>query len=134
MFTESHSMHLEKRGDLDIFSEKSSNCSYLENVGHVPKVEDVMELDCCWQESCCHLCLESQGSVDEGATVFLDPLGEARHGQMLLQDAGVNGGQGLGIGEVDGEDTEVTLQEDTKYCITESCNSIYFYLKVLYDL
>lgn len=53
---------------------------------------------------------------------------------MLLQDAGVNGGQGLGIGEVDGEDTEVTLQEDTKYCITESCNSIHFYLKVLYDL
>lgn len=51
MFTESHTVHLEKRGDLDIFSEKSSNYSYLENVGHVPKVEDVMELDGCWQES-----------------------------------------------------------------------------------
>lgn len=91
-----------------------------------------MELDGCWQESCCHLGLESQGSINEGAAVFLDRLGEARHGQMLLKDAGVNGGQSLSIGEVDGEDAEVTLQEDTKYCITERCNSIYCHLKVLY--
>lgn len=93
-----------------------------------------MELDGCWQESCGHLGLESQGSINKGAAVFLDRLGEARHGQMLLQDVGVNGGQSLSIREVDGEDTEVTLQEHTKYCINESCNSTYFHLKILYDL
>lgn len=41
-------VYFEKRGDLDIFSEKSLNCLYLENVGYVFKVEDVMEFDCCW--------------------------------------------------------------------------------------
>lgn len=41
-------VYFEKRGDLDIFSEKSSNCLYLENVGYVFKVKDVMEFDGCW--------------------------------------------------------------------------------------
>lgn len=90
------------------------NQSYLENVRHVSQVEDVVELDGCWQEGAGHLCLQGEGSVDEGGAVLLDGLGEARHGKMLLQDAGVNGGQSLGIGEVDGEDAEVSLQHITK--------------------
>lgn len=48
MFIELYLMYFEKRGDLDIFSEKSLNYLYLENVGYVFKVEDVMEFDCCW--------------------------------------------------------------------------------------
>lgn len=48
MFIELYLMYFEKRGDLDIFSEKSLNYLYLENVGYVFKVKDVMEFDGCW--------------------------------------------------------------------------------------
>lgn len=68
-----------------------------------------MELDGSRQECGGHFGLKSQSSIDESSTEFLDGLGKASQGKMLLQNASVNSAQGLIVREINGEDTEVTL-------------------------
>lgn len=41
------------------------SCTYLEDIGQVSEVEDVVELDSCWQESGSHLLMQPQGQGNE---------------------------------------------------------------------
>ena len=84
--------------------------TYLEDVGEIPEVEDVVELDGGGQEGCGHLVVERQRTLDQVRRELLHGARKARLGEMLTQDAGVDGGQGVLVGEADGEHAEVSLE------------------------
>ncbi len=82
----------------------------LEDVGKVPQVEDVVEFDGGGQERSGDLRMEVQRSVDDLLHVPLNLLGEPSAGHVTLQDALVDGAEGLGAGEAHGKDAEMSLQ------------------------
>lgn len=88
--------------------------SYLEDVGEVSEVEDVVELDSGWEEGGGHTLVESQSQPDQSGAALLEGGAEALATHMLRQDGGVNGAQGLIAREGQGEDGEVALKEDRR--------------------
>ena len=48
------------------------NCSYLEDVGQVSEVEDVVEFDGCGQEGGIDLSVSGQGSCHQGRSKLLE--------------------------------------------------------------
>ena len=70
-----------------------------------------MELDGCGQEGGGHLAVEGQGPLDQTGRELLHRAREAGQGKVLAQDAAVDGGQGVLVGEADGEHAEVTLEQ-----------------------
>lgn len=87
---------------------------YLEDVGEVSEVEDVVELDGGGEEGGGHTLVESQSQLDQSGATLLEGGAEALATQVLRQDGGVNGAQGLGAGKRQGEDGEVALEEDRR--------------------
>lgn len=69
--------------------------SYLEDVGKVSEVEDVVELDSGGEKGGGHTLVESQSQLDQSGTALVEGGAEALATQMLWQDGGVNGAQGL---------------------------------------
>ena len=68
-----------------------------------------MELDGCGQEGHGHLGLQGQRSSDEVRRKLLHGARKVALGQMLGEDAGVDGEQGVLVGETHGEHAEVAL-------------------------
>lgn len=87
---------------------------YLEDVGEVSEVEDIVELDGGGEEGGGHTLVESQSQLDQRGATLLEGGAEALATQVLRQDGGVNGAQGLGAGKRQGEDGEVALEEDRR--------------------
>ncbi len=69
-----------------------------------------MELDGRGQKTCSDPCMEVQGRIEDPICVSLDLSGEPPGGHVTLQDALVDGAEGLGAGEAHGKDAEVSLQ------------------------
>lgn len=44
---------------------QDSNCTYLEDIGEVSQVENVVELDSRWQESSSYFLMQSQGKGNQ---------------------------------------------------------------------
>ena len=83
---------------------------YLENIGEISQVEDVVELDGGRQEGGSHFVVQCQSAQYEGRGIFLDRLRETGHLEMLREDLGIDGHQSIVVGEVHREHTEVTLK------------------------
>lgn len=88
--------------------------SHLEDVGEVSEVEDVVELDRSGEEGGGDVLVHGQGHLDQGWAALLQGHSEALPFQVLRQDGGVDGAQGLGSRERQCENTEVPLQMQTK--------------------
>lgn len=86
---------------------------HLEDVGEVPQVEDVVELDCSGEEGGGEPLVQGQGYLHQGGAALLQGGAETLSSQVLRQDGGVDGAQGLGSGKGQGEDGEVALQRET---------------------
>lgn len=48
-----------------LFLTQDRSCTYLEDIGEVSEVENIVELDSCWQESGSHLPMQPQGQGNE---------------------------------------------------------------------
>lgn len=83
---------------------------HLKYVGEVSQVKDVVELDGSGEEGGGDALVQSQGELDQGGAALLEDGAEALASQVLRQDGGVNGAQGLGAGKRQGEDGEVALR------------------------
>lgn len=81
------------------FWDKRLLFEYLEYVGEVAEVEDVVELDGGGQEAGGDALVESEGQRDQLRAALLQGRGEAVSAQVLAQDAAVDGVQGLHSGE-----------------------------------
>lgn len=57
--------------------------SYLEDVGEVSEVEDIVELDSSWEKGGGHTLVESQSQLDQSGTALLEGGAEALATQML---------------------------------------------------
>lgn len=82
---------------------------HLEDVGEVSQVEDVVELDSGGEEGGGDALVQGQGQLDQGGAALLQGSAEALSFQVLRQDGGVDGAQGLGSRKRQGKDREVAL-------------------------
>lgn len=89
--------------------------SHLKYVGEVSQVKDVVELDGGGEEGGGDALVQSQGELDQGGAALLEDGAEALASQVLRQDGGVNGAQGLGAGKRQGEDGEVALRRQVRH-------------------
>lgn len=86
----------------------------LEDIRHVPQIEHIMKLYSSWQECCCDLCLQGQGSMHKICGKLLNWPKKIALSHVLGQDACVDGDEGIMAGEAHGKHTEVTLQKKKK--------------------
>ena len=68
----------------------SSRFSYLEDVGQISEVEDVMELYSSWQEIGGDLVVKGQCTSYESSGVLLHITSKTVEGEMLRQDTDVD--------------------------------------------
>ena len=69
-----------------------------------------MELDGCREEGGRHLLVQGQGCVHQLLDVLLDLGGEPSSRHVALEDAEVDGPQGVQLREADGKHAEVSLK------------------------
>lgn len=86
---------------------------YLEDVGEVSQVENVVELDGGGEEGGGDALVHGQRQLDQGADALQQGAVEAFALQVLRQDGRVDGAEGLGSGEGQREDGEVALGRET---------------------
>jgi hypothetical protein len=87
--------------------------SYLENVGQVPEVEDVVELDGGGQEGLRDTGVHRHSTVDQGLCVALQLPCHAGHGKVLYQNAGVDSAHRFVGRETACKHCKVTLKRKT---------------------
>lgn len=83
---------------------------YLEYVGEVSQVEDVVELDGGGQEGRGDALMEGQGQLDQLRAALLQNGCESLAAQMLTQDAAVDGVQSVHAGKRERKDREMPLK------------------------
>lgn len=83
---------------------------YLEYVGEVTQVEDVVELDGGGQEGCGDALVEGQGQLDQLRAALLQNGWESLAAQMLTQDAAVDGVQSIHTGKRERKHREMPLK------------------------
>ena len=71
-----------------------------------------MELDGCREEGLRNLLVEVKGRRNHGRSQLLDGVGAACASQVLAEDTGVDGGEGVLAWEAEGKHTEVPLQRE----------------------
>ena len=82
---------------------------YLEYVGEVTQVEDVVELDGGGEEGGGDTLVEGQGELHQLRGALLQRRAEALPAQVLAQDAGVDGVEGVCAREAQGKHRKVSL-------------------------
>lgn len=84
---------------------------YLEDVRKIPEVEDVVELDSSGQEGGGNLLVQVKDERHHGVGHLLYRIGTACEGQMLAEDAAVDGLEGILTGETQSEHAEMSLSK-----------------------
>jgi len=82
---------------------------YLEDVGQISQVEDIVELDGRGQEGRCDLAVKGQCPINECARILLHVAGKAVDCEMLGEDTRVDCHQSLLVREVHGEHSKMSL-------------------------
>ena len=85
--------------------------SYLEDIGKVSEVEDVMEFDRSWEEHLCHPGVQGNSTINKLQCLFLNCCVKTIDFEMLCEDATVNCFHCLFARETQGENAEMPLKE-----------------------
>lgn len=85
---------------------------YLEDVGEVTQVEDVVEFDGGGQEGGTHTLMKRQSQLDELATAFLKHGAESLATQVLAQNAAVDGVESIHARKRERKHREVALRSN----------------------
>ena len=83
---------------------------YLEYIGEVPEIEDVVKLDGGRQEGGGDLLMQAQRCVHQLLSVLLHLRREAAGGEVALKNAEIDSLQRVQLREADSKNTEVSLQ------------------------